>query len=121
MVIAGKKAAQQSTPKEVAAATVKLLKETVPSNLAGVVFLSGGQGDEQATENLDEMNKMGTLPWPLSFSYARSIQNPVLKIWSQDLKNNVGKARAALLFRAKMCSLASLGQYDPKFETERPY
>ncbi len=121
MVIAGKKAAQQSTPKEVAAATVKLLKETVPSNLAGVVFLSGGQGDEQATENLDEMNKMGKLSWPLSFSYARSIQNPVLKIWAQDLRANVDKARAALIFRAKMNSLASLGQYDKKLEEGRPY
>lgn len=121
MVIAGKKNAKQSTPKEVAEATVTLLKETVPANLAGVVFLSGGQGDEQATENLDEMNKMGKAPWPLTFSYARSIQNPVLKIWSQDLTGNIEKARAALLFRAKMNSLASLGKYSANMETERPY
>lgn len=121
MVIAGKKAKKQSSPKEVAKATVKLLKATVPKKLGGVVFLSGGQGDEQATENLDEMNKMGKLPWKLTFSYARSIQNPVLKIWSKDLTGNVERARAALLFRSKMNSLASLGKYNSKLETGRPY
>lgn len=121
MVIAGKKAAQQSTTKEVAEMSVKLFKETVPSNLAGIVFLSGGQGDEQATEHLDLMNKMPGNPWPLSFSYGRSIQNPVLNIWSKDMTNNVAKAREALLFRSKMCSLATLGQYSPELEKTRTY
>lgn len=121
MVIAGKKAAKQSTPKEVAEATVRCLKENVPANLAGVVFLSGGQGDEQATENLDEMNKLGKLPWPLSFSYSRAIQNPVLKIWAENPSANVAKAQETLLFRSKMNSLAALGTYSSDMEKERSY
>jgi len=121
MVIAGKGAAQQSSPAEVGAATVRVLKETVPAELAGVVFLSGGQADEQASANLDAMNKIGGAPWPLTFSYSRAIQNPVLKIWAADIKNNVGKAQEALIFRAKMNALASEGKYSNEMETERSY
>lgn len=120
MAIAGKKAAKQSTVQEVAEATVKYLKETVPAELAGVVFLSGGQGDEQATAHLDAMNKIGGLPWPLSFSYSRAIQNPVLRQWAADM-NDTKKMQDILLFRSKMCSLASLGQYSSEMEDERPY
>lgn len=129
MVIAGKKAAKQSSIEEVASETIRALKETVPANLAGVVFLSGGQGDEQATEHLNAMNKAGPstilgaskLPWPLSFSYARAIQNPVLKIWAESPNANVGKAQEALLFRSKMNSLATQGKYSADMEKERPY
>jgi fructose-bisphosphate aldolase class I len=121
MVIAGKKAARQSSPKEVAEATVRCLKANVPANLAGIVFLSGGQGDEQATENLDAMNKLGKLPWPLSFSYARAIQNPVLKLWAANPSANIPKAQETLLFRSKMNSLAALGRYSGEMEKERPY
>jgi fructose-bisphosphate aldolase class I len=121
MVIAGKSAPQQSSPAQVAEMTLKCLKENVPANLAGVVFLSGGQSDEQATANLDAMNKMDGVPWPLTFSYSRAIQNPVLKIWAQDPANNADKARAAALFRCKMNSLASKGVYTKELETERPY
>src|SRR3989344_9238170 len=70
MVIAGKKAAKQSRVDEVADATIRVLMATVPKDLAGVVFLSGGQGDEQATAHLNKMNQMGKYAWPLSFSYA---------------------------------------------------
>ena len=121
MVIAGKTAAKQSSPKEVAKETLRCLKESVPANLAGVVFLSGGQGDEQATENLDEMNKLASAPWPLSFSYSRAIQNPVLKIWAKSPSGNVGKAQEALLFRSKMNSLAMQGKYSSDMEKQRPY
>lgn len=121
MVIAGKKAAKQSIPEEVAEATVRCLKENVPANLAGVVFLSGGQGDEQATENLNAMNKVGGVSWPLTFSYSRAIQNPVLKIWAESPSANVGKAQRALLFRSKMNSLAAEGKYSNEMEKERPY
>lgn len=120
MVIAGKSAAQRSSAAEVAQMTLKCLNANVPKDLAGIVFLSGGQGDEQATENLNEMNKIGAA-WPLTFSYARAIQNPVLKIWSQDIVNNVAPARAALLFRSKMNSLAAQGKYSSEMEKERPY
>ena len=127
MVISGKKATKQSRPQEVAEMTIKCLKEAVPANLAGVVFLSGGQGDEQATANLDAMNKIGLpaqaggTPWPLSFSYSRAIQNPVLKIWSQDTKGNIEKAQQALVYRAQMNSLAAEGKYASDLETKRPY
>ena len=121
MVIAGKSSAAQSSPKEVGEATVKCLMESVPKNLAGIVFLSGGQGDEQATANLDAMNKIGGTPWPLSFSYARALQNPALKIWAKDIAKNVPSARDAFLFRAKMCSLATSGKYEESMETARPY
>ncbi len=121
MVIAGKKAAQQSSVEEVARETIRALKETVPANLAGVVFLSGGQGDEQATEHLNAMNKAGKLPWPLSFSYARAIQNPVLKLWAANPNANVGVAQAALVFRSKMNSLATQGKYSSEMEKDRPY
>src|SRR3989344_1648739 len=121
MVIAGKKAAKQSSVDEVADATIRVLTATVPKDLAGVVFLSGGQGDEQATAHLNKMNQMGKYAWPLSFSYARAIQNPVLKIWAADTKNNVGKAQAALLFRSKMNALATQGKYSDEIEKERPY
>ena len=123
MVIAGKSAAHQSTPEEVAEQTTKCLLENVPSNLAGVVFLSGGQSDEQATANLNAMNKIPNLPWKLTFSYSRAIQNPVLKIWAQNTSSdeNTAKAREALLFRTKMNSLAAEGKYMEEMESERTY
>ncbi|MBI4120718.1 MAG: fructose-bisphosphate aldolase class I [Parcubacteria group bacterium] len=122
MVIAGKEAPKQSTPEEVARETIRALRTSLPKELAGVVFLSGGQGDEQATENLNEMNKIGAgLPWPLSFSYSRAIQNPVLKIWAADPEHNAAKAVQALLFRSKMNALATKGEYKSEMEKERPY
>ena len=121
MVIAGKKAAKQSSVDEVAEATVRVLQAKVPKELAGIVFLSGGQGDDQATAHLNKMNQMGKYSWPLSFSYARAIQNPVLKIWAADTKANVAKAQAALLFRSKMNALATQGKYSDEMEKERPY
>ncbi len=121
MVIAGTSAAKQSSPQEVADATTRVLNAVVPKDLAGVVFLSGGQGDEQATENLEAMNVLGKEPWPLTFSYSRAIQNPVLKLWAADTKNNVAAAQAALLFRCKMDSLAARGMYSEEMEKERMY
>lgn len=121
MVIAGKKAPKQSSVEEVAENTLRVLKATVPANLAGVVFLSGGQGDEQATAHLNAMNKIGTHPWPLSFSYARAIQNPVLKKWAENPATNVAAAQEILLFRSKMNSLATQGKYSDEMEIKRPY
>ncbi len=121
MVIAGKSAAKQSSPEEVAEATIKCLLASVPKNLAGIVFLSGGQGDRQASANLNAINIKGTFPWPLSFSYARAIQNPVLKIWAENPEADKKKAQSALLFRSKMNSLATQGKYSEDLEKERPY
>ena len=118
MVLSGKDAATRADIQEVAERTVKCLKENVPANLGGVVFLSGGQGDEEATAHLDAMNKIGGMPWPLSFSYSRAIQSQVLKLWAEGEKD---KAKAAYLHRAKANSLAAKGEWSEQFEQGRPY
>mgnify|MGYP003393344198 CR=1 FL=1 len=121
MVIAGTKATTQSNVTQVAEATLRCLKEHVPAHIGGIVFLSGGQADEQATAHLNAMNAAGSLPWPLSFSYARAIQNPALKVWAQNPATNIASAQQVLLFRSKMNSLASQGKYSDAMETERSY
>ena len=121
MVIAGKKAPEQASVEEVADQTVRCLIATLPKELAGIVFLSGGQSDEKATAHLNAMNLLGKHPWPLSFSYGRALQNAALKIWAQNPKENVAKAQAALLFRSKMCALATQGKYTDEMEKERSY
>ena len=118
MVISGKESKKQASREEVAQATIKCLKENLPKNLAGVVFLSGGQSDEQATEHLNLINKIGKVPWRLTFSYARAIQNPVLKLWAA---KKIELAKQVYLFRAKANALASAGIYDPSSEKNRPY
>ncbi len=87
MVLAGKKQSVQSTPQEVGKATADVLKQHVPDELAGVVFLSGGQSVEQATDNLQEVTNNGPFPWPVTFSFARALQDPALNAWKGDNKN----------------------------------
>lgn len=99
MVLAGKQFETQSTPEEVGRETAKVLKEHVPDTLAGVVFLSGGQTVEQATDNLAEVEKNGPFPWPVTFSFARALQDPALYAWAGD-NNNADAARAA--FKARL-------------------
>ena len=118
MVLSGKDAPDRADVQTVAEQTVKCLREHVPDNLAGVVFLSGGQGDEEATAHLDAMNRIGGLPWPLTFSYSRAIQNPVLKLWAAGDKD---KASAAYLHRGKANGLAAQGKWSEAFEKTRPY
>jgi fructose-bisphosphate aldolase class I len=110
MVIAGKSFSRQSTPEEVAEMTLKCLKENVPSGIGGIVFLSGGQEDEQATQNLNAMHIKGELPWPLTFSYGRAIQNPALKSWAKN-PADVALAQKLLVEAAERNSLASVGKY----------
>jgi len=112
MVIAGKGCAEQADVQEVAESTVMCLKSTVPAILPGIVFLSGGQSDEQSTAHLDAMNRLGNLPWPLSFSYGRAMQQAALKLWSQDLTGNFAKAQDVVYERAKENGLAALGQWQ---------
>ncbi|MBL8263189.1 MAG: fructose-bisphosphate aldolase class I [Xanthomonadaceae bacterium] len=111
MVISGKDCAEQASVDEVAESTVMCLKSAVPAILPGIVFLSGGQSDDAATAHLDAMNKLGTHPWPLSFSYGRAMQSAALKIWSQDLVGNVAKAQETVYARARDNGLAALGQW----------
>lgn len=120
MIMAGKSSATQSTPEEVAEWTVKTLKEKVPVGLAGVVFLSGGQGPEQATHNLQAMHQGQETPWTLTFSFARSIQGPALKIWANDF-GDYDKAQLAVTHRAKANGLAAQGKYTEAFEEDRGY
>ena len=112
MVVSGKGCEEQASVEEVAESTLICLKSTVPAILPGIVFLSGGQSDEDATAHLNAMNQLGPNPWPLSFSYGRAMQSAALKIWSQDLVNNVAKAQATVYGRARDNGLAALGQLN---------
>lgn len=118
MVISGADCDQQADIEEVAEATLNCLSNTVPAALAGIVFLSGGQTEIQATEHLDAMNQVENLPWPLSFSYGRALQASALKMWGNNPQENIGAAQAELYHRAKMNGLAAVGQYDPKLEQQ---
>lgn len=111
MVIAGKKCQQQAGVQQVADMTVRCLLNTVPAALPGIVFLSGGQSAQLATEHLNAMNAGGgKYPWPLSFSYGRALQDPALKTWKGQAAN-VAAAQKALFHREKMNSLACAGRY----------
>ncbi|GAB3729149.1 fructose-bisphosphate aldolase class I [Luteimonas pelagia] len=111
MVLPGKDSDEQASVEEVAAATLQCLKSTVPAILPGIVFLSGGQSDEDATAHLDMMNRMGPNPWPLSFSYGRAMQSAALKLWSQDIAANIGKAQETVFARARDNGLAAQGKW----------
>jgi fructose-bisphosphate aldolase class I len=95
--------------------TLDCFKKSVPEAVPGIVFLSGGQSDIDATAHLDAMNKIGGLPWKLSFSYGRALQAAPLKAWSGDA-GNVPSAQAAFAHRAKMNGLAAQGQWDAALE-----
>ena len=116
MVVSGTEAPIQASVSEVAELTLKVLKENVPSDLAGIAFLSGGQSDLLATEHLDAMNKLGKLPWPLSFSYGRALQQPALKAWMGQ-SDNKEAAQKAFSHRALMNKLASKGEWQNELET----
>ncbi len=117
MVVSGKANARQAPVDEVAERTVRVLKRTVPAAQPGVVFLSGGQSDLDATAHLNAMNGMKGLPWPLTFSYSRALQNPALKAWSGKAAN-VAAAQKAFHHRAHMNGLASQGKWKPELERQ---
>jgi len=117
MVIAGKKCETQASAAEVAEKTVKCFRSSVPAALPGIVFLSGGQSDREATEHLNAMNAeyKDKMPWALSFSYGRALQAAPLKAWSGK-PENVSAAQAAFAHRAKMNGLAQLGDWSDGLE-----
>ena len=117
MAIAGKKSAKKSPVGEVAEKTVKMLKNCVPPAVPGIAFLSGGQSDEEATAHLDAMNKLGPLPWKLTFSYGRALQAAPQKAWGGK-RENVVAAQRAFAHRARMNGLAALGKWSPQLEKE---
>lgn len=111
MVISGKDCPEQAGVEEVAEATLRCLKSTVPASLPGIVFLSGGQSDEAATAHLNAMNQLGAKPWPLSFSYGRAMQQAALKLWAEDMSGNFTKVQETVYARARDNGLAALGQW----------
>jgi fructose-bisphosphate aldolase, class I len=115
MVIAGKKAAKRAGPEEVAESTVRVLRRHVPSAVPGIAFLSGGQSPEEATLHLSLMNKLGPLPWNLTFSYGRALQDTALKAWAGSAANfDAGQKEFAR--RAKLNGLATAGRYSRDME-----
>lgn len=115
MAISGKKCAKQASIDEVAEKTVTVLRRCVPSSVPGIAFLSGGQSDELATAHLNAMNNIAGNPWKLTFSYGRALQAAPQKTWSGK-QENVAKAQAAFLHRARMNGLAAMGQWNPDLE-----
>ena len=114
MILPGKDSGEKASCEEVAEATLRVLKKTVPVSVPGIVFLSGGQSEEEATANLNAINKLGG-PWTLTFSYGRALQDSALKTWAGKAEN-ISAAQAKLLHRSKMNSLASMGKYDASLE-----
>lgn len=115
MVVSGKDCPTQASDDEVAEATLAVLRRAVPAAVPGIVFLSGGMSDEEATARLDALNRRETQPWELSFSFGRALQAPVLRAWRGDDANR-HEAQAALLHRAGLNSAARFGSYTPEME-----
>lgn len=118
MAISGKKCAKQASVAEVAEKTIRMLKACVPAAVPGIAFLSGGQSDEDATAHLDAMNRIGGLPWPLTFSYGRALQAAPQKAWSGKAEN-IAAGQRAFTHRARMNSLASKGAWSAALETDK--
>ena len=115
MVISGKKCEKQASAEEIAEATLRTFHHAVPENVAGIVFLSGGQSPEQATENLNAICKQTPQPWPITFSYARALQAPSLEIWRGD-DAKLPEAREMFLKRLRLTAAARNGTYDASME-----
>lgn len=111
MVISGKDAAVKFESRDIADMTIQCLDEHVPKEIGGIVFLSGGQADEEATANLNAMNALTPLPWPLTFSYGRAIQNKALESWAKN-PADIKTSQMLLLDAAKVNSLARTGEYN---------
>ena len=117
MVISGKKAANRAPPQTVAEATVRVLKRHVPPAVPGIAFLSGGQSPAEATLHLSLINPLGPLPWSITFSYGRALQDEALKAWG-GAAANFGAGQKEFLRRAKLTSLATTGRYASDMESK---
>jgi fructose-bisphosphate aldolase class I len=118
MAVSGKKSAKQASVEEVAEKTIRLLKTCVPAAVPGIAFLSGGQSDEDASAHLNAMNRIGGLPWRLTFSYGRALQAAPQKAWSGKAENTASGQRA-FTHRARMNSLASQGEWKAELEQKK--
>jgi fructose-bisphosphate aldolase class I len=117
MIISGKKAANRAGPEQVAEATLRVLKRHVPPAVPGIAFLSGGQSSAEATLHLSLMNKSGPLPWALTFSYGRALQDDALKSWAGQAAR-FADGQKQLTKRAKLNSLATTGGYSSAMESQ---
>lgn len=117
MVLPGTECPDPVSDDEIAERTITVLRRVVPAAVPGLVFLSGGQSDQQATSRLDAMNRRGPQPWQLSFSFGRALQGPVLRAWRGEIAN-APAAQAALLHRARLNGAARSGSYQPASENE---
>jgi fructose-bisphosphate aldolase class I len=115
MVLSGYQCPEQATVDEVAERTLACLREAVPAAMPGIAFLSGGQSDELATERLDAMNRLGGVPWELTFSYGRGLLAGPLKVWAGD-DSKVEEAQALHLHRARCTAAARRGAYEKAME-----
>lgn len=118
MVLPGKQSSQKTSAQEVAEATVRTLKRVVPAALPGILFLSGGQSPQQATENLNAINGIGDTPWVLSFSFSRALQEPVMNKW-KGMDQNRSSAGQVFVHRARCNSAAVMGKYNKSMESQQ--
>jgi fructose-bisphosphate aldolase class I len=118
MAVSGKKSSRQASAEEVAEKTIRLLKNCVPAAVPGIAFLSGGQSDQEATAHLNAMNRIGGLPWRLTFSYGRALQAAPQKAWSGKAEN-VAAGQRAFTHRARMNALASRGEWKADLEEKK--
>ena len=116
MVLAGDGYARQSSPEEVADATLRTFHASVPKEVPGIVLLSGGQTPKRATENLQAIARHGAEPWQITFSYSRALEEPVLTAWKGDTATNKSAAQGALLHRLMLNAKAQTGDYEPALE-----
>ena len=117
MVLPGKESGQAVSAQEIAQATIRALRSSVPTQVPAIVFLSGGQEAKLATERLNEICKVADVPWELGFSFERALEGPAMEVW-QGKPENTDVAQKALLHRAKMNSLARKGEYKKELENE---
>jgi len=115
MVVPGKKSGQKATPQQVAERTLEVLKKNVPAAVAGIAFLSGGQSDQEASANLNQLNKIGGAPWPMTYSYGRALQMAAMETWAGKPENLSAGQQTALL-RARANSAATYGKYSEELE-----
>ena len=117
MILAGASSKNQISNEETAKLTVKCLKDSVPSEVPGIAFLSGGQSDEDASNNLSNINKINNNPWKVTFSYGRALQLEAMKKWGGN-NQNIIEAQKIISKRAYMNSLAASGKYDLSMESK---
>ena len=118
MILPGNNSSEKISNEEIAELTLRCLRESVPSEVPGVAFLSGGQTEVEATANLNQINLQNNTNFIITYSYGRALQQEALKFWSKDTNNIVG-TQEIFNHRAKMCSLAAQGKWSENFDKSK--